>query len=261
MQDMPSNAPSSIHVLSLNLRFGLADDGPNRWEQRRAALAPLLSAWPCDFYGFQEANDFQIEFLAELLPDYGLIGRRFPAPPFWQNNILFFHRRWQNLASEHFFLSPTPDLPSRFRQSRWPRQCTLGIFRQGQRHLICVNTHFDFKTSIQTRSAELICQRLMGQASTWPAILMGDFNAGPQSPCYRVFTTIPSAGGPGFRNTQQPPYSGTHHGFSGKSQDEPIDWILYRGDLAASGAGVIQNRFAGYYPSDHFPLHAELAFL
>lgn len=261
---MDANQPDPqkmIRVLSLNLRFGLADDGPNRWERRRAALAPLLAGWPCDFYGFQEANDFQIEFLSDLLPDYDLIGRRFPAPSFWQNNIIFYHRRWQNTASQHFYLSPTPDLPSRFRASRWPRQCTMGIFKRGHRHLICINTHFDFKEPIQIRSAELIRRRLMQLKLDWPAVIVGDFNAPPRSPCYNIFTATQRAEGPGFRNVLQPPLGGTHHGFSGKGQDEPIDWILYRGELEVRSARVIQDRFAGFYPSDHFPLHAELAFI
>ena len=80
---------TNIHIIDLNLRFGLADDGPNSWTQRRRAYPELLKAWPADFYTFQEANDFQVEELAALLPEYSCIGRREPAPEDWQHNIIF----------------------------------------------------------------------------------------------------------------------------------------------------------------------------
>ena len=65
-----SDNPFHIKAMTLNLRFGLADDGPNSWPFRKKTLEPLLSEYPCDVYAFQEANDFQISFLSTLLPDY-----------------------------------------------------------------------------------------------------------------------------------------------------------------------------------------------
>lgn len=51
--------PARIRLMSLNLRFGLAEDGPNHWRFRNRAYPALLNRYPCDFYLFQEANDFQ----------------------------------------------------------------------------------------------------------------------------------------------------------------------------------------------------------
>ncbi len=246
-------------VMRLNLRFGLADDGPNDWEFRRKAYAPLLKAHPSDFYAFQEANDFQISFLAEMLPDHDFIGQRYPAPDFWQNNIIFYHRRWQVMAHEHFFLSDTPDVPSKFSQSQWPRQCTMGVFRHGRRTLLVINTHFDFKSEVQNQSAELIRKRLAKQSGNQTAVLMGDFNTTPASKCYSIFTSWKEGSEPCFQNAFNQPYSGTHHGFSGRGQGDPIDWILYRGPLDVKSAQVITLRFNDIYPSDHFPLKATFA--
>jgi endonuclease/exonuclease/phosphatase family metal-dependent hydrolase len=250
------SAASGTHklcVFNLNLRFGLAEDGPNRWEKRRAGLDLLLSTFPCDFYAFQEANDFQIAYLANLLPGYACIGQRCPAPKFWQNNILFFHRRWQCITRDHFFLSATPDIPSRFPDSRWPRQCSLGVFECRGRQLVCINTHFDFDPDVQKRSAEVVIDRLDHDHATHAAILMGDFNADQNSPALQVLT---SARG-GFRHTFPPPHQATFHGFSGDGIGEPIDWILYRSGLSPQTARVITDSYAGRFPSDHFALYAE----
>lgn len=242
-----------LSLMSLNLRFGLAEDGPNNWIHRRHAYAPLLAAFPSDFFAFQEANDFQIDFLADLLPDHGYIGRRMPAPQRWQNNVIFHHKRWQCVHHEHFFLSSTPHKPSRFRGSRWPRQCTLGVFRNRCRCLVVVNTHLDFAESVQVRSAHLIRKKMGRHDRKGPSVLMGDFNTIPGSACYEVFTSPPDRQRC-LRNAFPPPYTGTHHGFDGGEEGDPIDWVLYRGALTVRRACVITERFGGIFPSDHYPL-------
>jgi endonuclease/exonuclease/phosphatase family metal-dependent hydrolase len=244
-------------VMSLNLRFGLADDGPNSWVHRRLAYKPLLNAWPRDFYAFQEANDFQITFLSELLPEHDHIGQRAPAPERWQNNIIFYHQTWQLIHSEHFFLSDTPDIPSQFPDSRWPRQCTLGIFEKEGRRLIIVNTHFDFYENVQVSSARLIRRRLIAHADKGaPVVLMGDFNCDPGSPCYAELMSK-SGAPPVFFNIFSPPFQGTHHQFSGIGGTDAVDWILYQKPLIVERACLVTCPFAGKYPSDHFPLVAE----
>ena len=69
-----------LSVLTLNLRFGLADDGANNWRYRKKGYQPFLEKYRMDFIGFQEANDFQIDFLDNLLTEYDYIGRRSPSP-------------------------------------------------------------------------------------------------------------------------------------------------------------------------------------
>ncbi len=250
-------------VLTLNLRFGLADDGANSWNFRKKAFPGLFKKYPADFMAFQEANDFQADFLDEVLKDYFYIGKREPAPSFWQNNLIFYKKEWKCIFKDHFFLSPTPDIPSRFRKSKWPRQCTIGIFEKSGFRLIIISTHFDFDPVVQKDSARIILKRLKKLNVEAPAILMGDFNTVPGSLCYKVLT-----GGdadkkeekpgelPYFRDAFKPPFSGTHHGFKSSFSKDHIDWILYRGNITPIKADVIQDKPGGIYPSDHFPLRA-----
>lgn len=248
-------------VLSLNLRFGLADDGPNCWSNRKDAFPLLLDNYPADFISFQEVNNFQLEFLDQVLVKYNYIGERNPAPTFWQNNIIFHRQNWACLKHDHFYLSPTPDIPSRSRDSRWPRQCTIGHFEKKDREIICINTHFDFDECTQTESAELIMKRLSGMPVEIPAVLMGDFNASPAARCYGTFTGQNAAQGNSetslFKNVFRKPFPGTYHGFKGEENSgDHIDWILYRGALIPEDKRVIHEPVSGIYPSDHFPLFA-----
>ncbi len=250
----------SFSTLTFNLRFGLAEDGENNWEHRKKALPALFKEFRPDFIGVQEAMDFQIDYLTELLIGYEYIGKRSPAPSYWQNNIIFFKNEWTLTMYRHRFLSRTPTVPSKLADSRWPRQCTIGMFNCGCNGLICINTHFDFAENVQTDSAVIILEQLAELPPDVPAVLLGDFNCTPQQKCHRVFTgesPKSSLGGPWFKNAATKPYPGTYHGFNGQADGEHIDWILYRGRIVPITYKVVTGTFEGIYPSDHYPVYAE----
>ena len=255
----PLNTDAALTALTLNLRFGRAADGPHRWENRRMALRGLLRARPADFMAFQEAMDFQVDWLRECLPDWRCAGIRQPAPAFWQNNVIFHHRRWRLRRADHFYLSPTPDLPSRSRHSRWPRQATIGLFEGPPGQLVCATTHLDFSEEAQLEATAVLLKRLERFPAGAPALLLGDFNCTPASPCYRRLTAPPGEAGlpgPAFQNAFKPPFPGTFHGFQGGAGRRHIDWLLFRGGLRLMEARVLRGRYDGGYPSDHYPLWA-----
>jgi endonuclease/exonuclease/phosphatase family metal-dependent hydrolase len=248
-----------LTVLSFNLRFGLSDDGSNSWIYRKEGIAELLLRYEADFIGLQEVNDFQVDFVDSILADYAYIGRRIQAPHFWQNNVLFYRPEWQCVLQKHLYLSPTPEIPSRFSDSQWPRQCTIGLFKKDQKQLLCINTHFDFKPVVQSRSARFILDLISDSPSHLSVILMGDFNATPDSDCHRILTgnkAETKTESPCLRNVFDEPYPGTYHGFSGDWEGECIDWILYCGAVIPIRCDVIRSTFNGVYPSDHFPIYA-----
>ena len=252
---------NTFSVLTLNVRFGLADDGLNSWCYRKKHFPGFFKNHTCDFIGFQETNDFQLDFFKKILPEFNFIGERSPAPSFWQDNIIFYKKNWECIYHEHTFLSPTPMIPSRLRESLWPRQCTIGMFKNKSRILIYINTHFDFDSDVQTKSAEMIMRRLSYLPSGLPVILMGDFNALPSYPCYMVFTGENKKSKTDndlyFKNIFSKPYPGTHHGFTGNINGRYIDWILYRGGITLQESKVIHEAINGYYPSDHYPVYAK----
>jgi endonuclease/exonuclease/phosphatase family metal-dependent hydrolase len=260
MRNLPDLSRTDITVMTMNLRFGLADDGPDSWPLRKSAFPELLAQHKADFICVQEANAFQIDFLKELLPDHGHVGQREPAPSFWQNNVIFFHRRWECRRRWHLFLSPTPTIPSRYRDSRWPRQCTIGQFQKGSRQLVCVDTHFDFSPEVQALSAAIIMDQLAQIDPSLPTIICGDFNAVPSAPCHTVFTGEATGHAAGdsrhFRNIYEDTRPGTHHGFTGRGESRYIDWILFRGQLELKARRVVRDKFNNRFPSDHFPVMA-----
>ncbi|MDY6951959.1 MAG: endonuclease/exonuclease/phosphatase family protein [Thermodesulfobacteriota bacterium] len=251
-----------LSILSLNLRFGLADDGLNGWEYRKEAVLDLFQREGPDFIATQEANHFQSDFLVKNLSDYGHVGRRDPAPRFWQDNILFYRRPIVCKEHRHFFLSETPLVPSRSFGSKFPRQATLGRFQVNGHAIICVNTHLDFETPAQMGAARVIKAQLSPFSDKIPLILVGDFNATPESPCYAWFTgqEVEGERGLSLKETFKAPYPSTFHGFTGEPSVGYIDWILYGAPLRLKACQVLQDPLDGTYRSDHFPVKAVFEF-
>ena len=119
--------------------------------------------------------------------------------------------------------------------------------------VVCINTHFDFLSSVQERCAKMIVQKLSACSNPQvPVIITGDFNSLPDSPGYREFATHGQ-----MKEVFHGEYSGTYHGFTGKKNGRHIDWILYRGSVELMNKKMIMEPFYGGYPSDHFPVLAE----
>ncbi|GAB6094107.1 endonuclease/exonuclease/phosphatase family protein [Desulfatiferula olefinivorans] len=238
----------TLTVMTLNLRFGLADDGQNSWDSRREAYPELFRQYSPDFIGIQEANDFQTDYLAELLKRHHYIGRRDDTPRSWQDNVIFYDEAWTCLKKKLYFLSDTPEVESRLDDSVWPRQCIIGLFEKKKRKLIHVNTHFDFKATVQEKSAALILDFLKDFPQDVTTLITGDFNTSPSSETYDIFRRN------GFRDLFDRRHSSTFHGFTGKDLGGHIDWILFKGPLRGGGHMIVREPFSGRYPSDHYPV-------
>ena len=52
-----------LRVMSFNLRYGTANDGKNRWDLRKEAVAAVVQKLDPDILGVQEGLLFQLEFL------------------------------------------------------------------------------------------------------------------------------------------------------------------------------------------------------
>jgi len=236
--------------MTMNLRFGLARDGGNGWEHRKFLVAKLLKKYPADFWGIQEVNHFQADFLRRTLSGYRALGQHNLSFDRWQSNMIFFHPSWECLEQKHYFLSDTPDVTSKFADSKWPRQCVMGMFKKNKERIVVVNTHFDFLSSVQEKSASLIVKWLSKFSPGLPVLITGDFNANPGSRAHTLFKTH------GFAGVFDEKITTTFHDFEGKDTGKQLDWILYRGGLSPVFSRVVKDSFSNRFPSDHYPVRA-----
>jgi len=264
-----SEAPEALRVMSFNVRLGVADDGENSWEHRKALLARTIQDFDPDLLGTQETWGFQAEYMLSQLPGREYVG--WPRQPGNEKDgeecgILYRAARFERLKAGQFWLSETPDVPgSRSWDSSLPRVVTWVRLRDRRTgfELVFLNTHFDHRGADARReSARLLRARLpeLAPSGTW--ILTGDFNCGDDSPPYEIL-----AGGEegvsvvdSYRSVHPAPADdeGTFNGFRGRRTGPRIDWVLHGAAFATVSAAIDHMEDDGRNPSDHFPVTAVL---
>jgi endonuclease/exonuclease/phosphatase family metal-dependent hydrolase len=253
-------------VATYNIRFGSADDGPDAWPLRRDKVVETIEDLDADIVGLQEALPFQIAFLLEALPRYAAVGvsREDGRTEGEASPILYDRTRYTLAGAETFWLSDTPGEPSNTWGAACTRVCTrvrLVDLESGQAVEV-FNTHFDHVSQeARERSARLIRSRLGSPPGT-PVIVMGDFNAGEDNP---AMETLRGPGSPiplldSYRAVHPEGPAGTFTGFRVDSDggSQKIDAVLIGPGWRVRGAGIDRRKIEGRFPSDHFPVWAEL---
>jgi endonuclease/exonuclease/phosphatase family metal-dependent hydrolase len=261
-----------LTVVTANVRFGTADDGPNHWDHRRETLVAALRDTAADLIGTQEMLPFQAEYIRQQLEGYDYYGhsRELDNRDGEQCGVYVRRDRFVVLEVGHFWLSDAPEIPgSRSWDSSLPRMATWAkLFdRRLGRNLIFVNTHFDHRgADARRRSAELLRSFVTARAAEYPVIVTGDFNCGEDSPPYRALLHDNEQGASPLVDVyrqlhpERRPDEGTYNGFEGRRSGDRIDWILSTRDFAPKSAEILAAPRDGRYASDHFFVRAQLDF-
>jgi endonuclease/exonuclease/phosphatase family metal-dependent hydrolase len=268
-----------LRVMSFNVRFGNAADGPNRWELRHDLLVRTIRQFAPDLLGVQEALDFQCGELTRALgDDYAFHGAgREDGRARGEFSAVFFRRaRFEQLRAGHFWLSRTPDVPGSVgwdaelpRMASWVRVLDRSARNRDAHNLaaplLFLNTHWDhLGKRARYESARLIRQKVREVNPGGPAVIVGDFNAREDDEEYAELLRAADDDGPryvdAFReiHPERQTDEASFHGFKGGKEGSRIDWIVHSTDLRSVAAAIDRTGEDGRYPSDHFPVTAVL---
>jgi endonuclease/exonuclease/phosphatase family metal-dependent hydrolase len=266
---VPTTAPAILRVMSFNVRYGTAPDGPDHWDKRKPLFFDTIRAYGPDLLGMQEVIAAQADQLQRDLPGYAFIGtgrddgkRRGEYSP-----LMFRKDRFELIESGQYWLSETPDVvASKGWDAALPRIVTWAKLkdRLSGRPLLWINTHWDHVgNKARVESAKLMRHRVEQKREPGvPVVVTGDFNSDEDSAQYR--TLVSDEGGlkltDAYREVhpQRQADEASFHAFKGKREGLRIDWVLHSPELVARGAAIDHASKDGRYPSDHFPVTAEL---
>lgn len=257
-----------VKIMSYNIRYANVNDAEkgNGWEQhRREKIVDLINHYDPDLLGVQEALKHQIDYLLEELPEYAFIGvgRNEGKMEGEFSAILYKKGRFEPLKQNTFWLSTTPDKPSKDWDAALPRIATWGHFKdkENNNNFYYFNTHFDhIGQQARTESAKLIVEKINGIAGNKPIILSGDMNATPDTEPYEILS---NALKDAAEISQKPAYGpeGTFSGFDLRSDEEfrRIDYIFVD-NMAVLSYETIADFNGNKFPSDHLPVMAVVLF-
>ena len=262
---------AALRVMSFNVRYGDADDGPNGWDFRHDLLVRTVRAYDPDLLGVQEALDHQFRRLCDALGGtHGCHGvGRDDGRSRGEHMAIFFRRgRFERLAGDHFWLSDTPDRPgSKSWDAEVTRMASWVKLRDGAAggELLFVNTHWDHMGKrARLESARLIRRIVRDLHPGGSVIITGDFNAREDDEEYAELLRATDDDGPRYLDAYRETHpdrqtdEATFHAFKGGKEGSRIDWIIHSEDLKATEAAIDRTSEDGRYPSDHYPVTAVL---
>ncbi len=259
-----------LRVMSFNIRNSYAKDGENHWESRKDLVYSVIRDYAPDVLGLQEANSFQLEELSNAFPQYGKVGEGSMGGAKGQYSaILFLEERFKLSDSGSFWLSENPTQPSKSWRSAHHRICTWAelLVRETDRTLYIYNTHMDDGSrEAREKGARMIMEHIQGEAKTTPFVFMGDFNSPEDSETLKIIKGNSEAGqklGIQMLDSFRVLYPdrekvGTYNGFTGQSDGPKIDYIMVKPSMKVIEASILQTNREGRYPSDHFPVTAQV---
>lgn len=253
--------PAPLRVMSFNVRLPTDADGENRWEMRQGLAARTVRDVAPDLFGTQELYKRQGDYLVEQLPEYTWFGRDRRGGHGDEHMGVFYRKdRLRLLESGDFWLSETPDKPGSISWGHpLPRMVNWALFQRidDGRRFYLFNTHLPYRDEdedARVRGARLLAERIASLPADVPVVVTGDFNAGPDSPVHAQATATLQDAWEVAGERAGP--DATFHDFTG-TPTKRIDWILVRGFGVAS-VRTIDASEGDRYPSDHFPVVAEL---
>lgn len=251
------------------------------WENSREIVAQMIIDADWDIFGVQEGGNLVREELPKLVKQKGgrykwWFQRPDPSIPAGKdekslaNGIVWRSDRFKLSNKQVFWLSPTPDTPSKaweekVRHWRFVMCANVKDKETGQEFIFMV-THCPLMRSTREKSAKLIIEReRIINPDNKIVILVGDMNSRPDMPFSQIIRTH-------FTDTRdiakvRSETSGTFNGaeVSDKAPTSTIDYIYIRGNEAKYEViehNVLTNKYqvGDYmlYPSDHCPVDAKI---
>lgn len=257
-----------ITVGTYNLRYDNPADSGNLWINRTPVVTSLIRFYDFDILGTQEGLKNQLDDISKTLPIYDRYGiGRDDGKDAGEHSAIFYNKERFTLKDKgDFWLSETPDKPT----LGWDATCCKRICswvklydKLSAKTLWCFNVHYDHQGEIARKeSSKLILKKIKEIAGNGMVILMGDMNGGHSTVCYQTINTSgilkDSYDQTATPYTNNPSFNGFGNQVAG---NEIIDHIFISKQFKVKRWGILSDTYHGKYPSDHFPVLAEITYI
>lgn len=255
-----------MRIMTFNLRTDFILDINNRWKDRAHIAYDLIAEYDCDIIGVQEFTNSMYEDISRELPNYRIVGKPRSKKIASERNDILVSKKHEILESNTFWLSESPEkVGSSVWYSVYPRICTTAVVKLNNNKAIRVyNTHLDCFFSKARQYGLNKIEHYIGkqyEEDGLPIILMGDFNATPNSKLIKRFSESTASNKKfiAVQETRKGMYSmATMSKFRGSKKGRHIDYIFVSEDFDIMNTEIVNYNKSGRYPSDHYPILADL---
>lgn len=250
-----------LKIMTYNIK--ISGDGIRTVENRLPLIVDTIVDNAPDSFGLQEADKGWVEGIAAELDDYAHVEKyRDDGVEKGESSAIFYLKdKYDLVESGHYWLSKTPDVPSKDWDAGHYRILTYVILRDKTSGFTYAhfNTHFDNASDVaRTESVAIVSAKIAEIAPDIPVVLTGDFNFSEGSDNYNNLLSC------GLKDTkylaEEYDNHATYHGYHVIMPDtKPIDYVLVNGYVSSVKSSRIESDFVHHIlASDHFPIIVEM---
>ena len=259
---------ATLTVMSQNIRCA-SDPNGNSVAERLPRFLQLMEKYGPDLLGTQETtHEWNTLFAEHLGDEYGMVGKSRGGYELgdaeagkWDewNTILYKKSRFELLDDGTFWLSDTPDVPSKVETSSLNRIATWALLEDlytGE-VILFVNTHFEHTSEdARTDQAYILQEYLAEVVGEYPTYVTGDFNTSTDSVMYLAMTDLLGDAMEDAKE-KEAEVDYTYHAYeAGAQYREYIDFIFYTdAGRAPAFARILTEKYDGFV-SDHYGVFA-----
>jgi endonuclease/exonuclease/phosphatase family metal-dependent hydrolase len=254
-----------LNLMSYNIRYDITTSNASPWTERHDAISSQIKRYDVDIVGMQEVLDHQKAQLLGDLPGFASIGvGRDDGQKAGEYSPIFYKvERFRVLSSGTFWLSPTPDVPSKGWDAALNRICTYAQFfdLKSNQSFWVFNTHFDHVgEEARMKSSVLILQKIqeVTKGTRQAVIFCGDLNLNDDHPTISFLQAQMKDALLGSKDVKSN-MNKTFNNFDLENEaSKRIDYIFTNEKAEVLTFETVVERFGISYPSDHFPILTSL---
>ncbi|NII24435.1 endonuclease/exonuclease/phosphatase family protein [Pseudoflavitalea sp. X16] len=252
-----------IRIATYNVRYDNKGDSGNLWTSRYPVIKALVQFHDFDIFGTQEGLRHQIDTLSANLPEYAWYGLgRDDGQAKGEHSAIFYKKdKYKLLNKGDFWLSETPEKPGPGWDARLNRICSWVQLQEvkSKKKFYVFNVHYDHQgVKARQESSKLILEKIKTIAGSNPVLLTGDFNGDHNSQWYQLIATSDVLADT-YRLVKSPyANNGSFNSFRVSNSPAIIDHIFVTKQFTVKKWGILTDTYYGKYPSDHFPVVADV---
>ena len=248
-----------MKIMTFNLRYDNESDGFNSWSLRKEPLLKMIHKHQADVIGTQETTDRIYATLKDHFHEYEIIGDGRESNRLGERcSVMIKKDKYKVLKSETVWLNGDfYKAGDKDEEEGFPRICTMVLIqdKQSLEKTRIFNTHLAYRSEIAiVNNGKYLLKYIKHFEHTKiPFVLMGDFNVEIDHPLHKLLLE-------NFKEaymTLKIKRPNTFHGYLDPLGISPIDFI-YTNSLTFKSIETDQSLIDDHYPSDHYPLIAEL---
>lgn len=256
-----------VTIMTFNVRSAgiTADTGDRAWEARRPGVKAMLGSISPVIMGAQECDIIQRKNILEDDSRYAAIGIDLNAPNQECEECAVFYLKdsAEVLSSGTFYLTSTPNVPSRMPQVNHWRVCTWGRMKlkADGKEFYLFNTHLEYSAAAARQpEIDVILSKVKEiNSENLPIVLTGDWNTEEDD---AIFQGIKSYG---FRSARLDAVVGdsykTCNNYGDYGSGTTLDHCWYKGFSGVPKFTTIRDKWVGItYISDHYPVSITIKF-